>query len=40
MDYTAEVFDQVQLLYDTNGFNDHELHCVLKLRPDLFDGRW
>ena len=35
MDYIAEVFDQVQLLYDTNGFNDHELHCVLKFEHGL-----
>ncbi len=31
MDYPAEIFDQIQLLFKTNGFNDHELHCVLKL---------
>ena len=30
MDYTAEIFDQVQLLYGGNGFNDHQLHCVLR----------
>ena len=34
MDYPAEVFDQIQLLYDTNGFNDHELHCVLKFEHE------
>jgi len=36
MDYTAEVFDQVQLLFDITGFNDHQLHCVLKFEsgPD------
>lgn len=36
MDYTAEVFDQVQRLFDINGFNDHQLHCVLRFecRPD------
>ena len=36
MDYTAEVFDQVQLLSDLNGFNDHQLHCVLRFEdgPD------
>jgi NRPS condensation-like uncharacterized protein len=36
MDYAAEVFDQVQLLFDINGFNDHELHCVLRFEhaPD------
>jgi NRPS condensation-like uncharacterized protein len=30
MDYTAEVFDQVQRLFDSTGFNDHQLHCVLR----------
>ncbi|HUJ70167.1 MAG TPA: hypothetical protein VLW86_11625 [Syntrophorhabdales bacterium] len=36
MDYRAEVFDQMQLLYDLTGFNDHQLHCVLRFesRPD------
>jgi NRPS condensation-like uncharacterized protein len=36
VDYAAEVFDQVQLLFDINGFNDHELHCVLRFEagPD------
>jgi NRPS condensation-like uncharacterized protein len=35
MDYTAEVFDQVQLLFDITGFNDHQLHCVLKFESRL-----
>lgn len=30
VDYTAEVFDQIQLLFGSNGFNDHQLHCVLR----------
>jgi NRPS condensation-like uncharacterized protein len=36
MDYTAEIFDQIQLLFKANGFNDHELHCVLRFEhgPD------
>jgi len=36
MDYAAEVFDQLQLLSDINGFNDHQLHCVLRFEhgPD------
>ena len=25
MDYTAEIFDQLQWLFDRNGFNDHQL---------------
>ena len=35
MDYTAEVFDQIQRLFDTNGFNDHQLHCVLRFDHGL-----
>lgn len=35
MDYPAEVFDQVQLLFDITGFNDHQLHCVLKFESNL-----
>jgi NRPS condensation-like uncharacterized protein len=36
MNYAAEIFDQTQLLFEINGFNDHELHCVLKFEqgPD------
>ena len=30
MDFKAEVFDQIQLLFDVTGFNDHQLHCVMK----------
>jgi len=26
------VFDQVQLLFDLTGFNDHQLHCLLRFR--------
>jgi NRPS condensation-like uncharacterized protein len=35
-DYTAEVFDQMQRLYAINGFNDHQIHCVLRFEfgPD------
>ncbi|MFX1238281.1 MAG: acyltransferase [Promethearchaeota archaeon] len=35
MDYKAEVFDQVQLLFDITGFNDHTLHCVLRFDSEL-----
>jgi NRPS condensation-like uncharacterized protein len=31
MDYKAEMFDQMQLLSDETGFNDHMLHCELRL---------
>ena len=36
MDYTAEVFDQLQLLFHITGFHDHQLHCVLRFEsgPD------
>ena len=36
MDFTAEIFDQIQLLFKVNGFNDHELHCALRFEhgPD------
>ena len=30
MRFRAQVFDQLQLLYDLTGFNDHQLHCVLR----------
>jgi NRPS condensation-like uncharacterized protein len=35
-DYTAEVFDQFQQLCDVKGFNDHQVHCVLRFEylPD------
>ena len=36
MDYPAEIFDQIQLLFGVNRLNDHELHCVLRFEraPD------
>jgi NRPS condensation-like uncharacterized protein len=36
MDYSAEVFDQFQQLCDVKGFNDHQVHCVLRFEylPD------
>ena len=30
MKYKTEVFDQVRRLFDVNGFNAHQLHCVLR----------
>jgi NRPS condensation-like uncharacterized protein len=35
MDYRAEVFDQIQLLFDRSGFNDHQLHCILRFDHGL-----
>jgi len=34
MRYKAEIFDKLQYLYHITGFNDHQLHCVIK-----FDGK-
>ncbi|HEX3076831.1 MAG TPA: hypothetical protein VHQ24_08220 [Lachnospiraceae bacterium] len=34
MRYKATTFDYLQYLYNTTGFNDHQLHCVIK-----FDSR-
>ena len=33
--YVAEVFDQVQRLFDRTGFNDHRLHCHLRFESEL-----
>jgi NRPS condensation-like uncharacterized protein len=30
MDFVCQAFDQVQRAFDLNGFNDHQLHCVLR----------
>jgi NRPS condensation-like uncharacterized protein len=35
VDYRAEVFDQIQFLFERNGFNDHQLHCVLQFEHGL-----
>jgi NRPS condensation-like uncharacterized protein len=35
MELAAEVFDQLQLLFDRTGYNDHQLHCVLKFEQGL-----
>lgn len=35
MDRRAEIFDQMQLLYDETGWNDHMLHAVIRLRSRL-----
>ena len=36
MEYKAEIFDQLQMLYETTGFNDHQLHCVMRF-PTCLD---
>lgn len=35
MRYKAEIFDHLQYLYNTTGFNDHQLHCVIKFEDEL-----
>jgi len=35
MDFTAEAFDQMQLLWEVKGFNDHQLRCVLRFDHSL-----
>ena len=29
MKYKAEIFDEFQYLYETTGFSDHQVHCIL-----------
>jgi NRPS condensation-like uncharacterized protein len=35
MKFRAEVFDQIQWLFKANGFNDHQLHCLLRFERGL-----
>jgi NRPS condensation-like uncharacterized protein len=35
MDYTAEIFDQHQWLFDKKGFNDHQIHGMLEFERPL-----
>ena len=35
MEYRAEIFDQMQLLYDETGFNDHQVHCEIGLASPI-----
>jgi len=35
LEYTAEIFDQLQWLYGRNGFNDHQIHGVLGFERPL-----
>ena len=30
MEFICEAFDHLQRAFDLNGFNDHQLHCVLR----------
>jgi NRPS condensation-like uncharacterized protein len=39
MEYKAEIFDRMQLLYDETGFNDHQLHCEMRLNSRLDEAR-
>lgn len=38
MTYETEIFDQMQLLYDATGFNDHQVHCVIRFGSRLSEG--
>lgn len=35
MNYTAEAFDQMQLLWGVKRFNDHQLRCILRFEHSL-----
>lgn len=35
MKYKAEIFDYLQYLYNTTGFNDHQVHCVIKFETKV-----
>ena len=35
MQYKAEIFDQMQFLYSVTGFNDHQLHYVIRFKNKL-----
>src|SRR5208337_2494036 len=35
MKYRAQIFDLMQLLYEETGWNDHQLHSVIRLRSRL-----
>jgi NRPS condensation-like uncharacterized protein len=35
MQYRAEIFDQMQLLFHETGFHDHQVHCVIYLDSGL-----
>lgn len=35
MRHNAEIFDYVQYLFQTTGFNDHQLHCVIQFADKL-----
>lgn len=35
MKFKAEIFDRLQYLYNTTGFNDHQLHCIIKFENKL-----
>lgn len=35
MKYQAEIFDRMQLLYEEGGFNDHMVHCEIRMDSRL-----
>ena len=38
MKYKAEIFDRLQYLFEETGFNDHQLHCVIRFENKLDAG--
>lgn len=35
MTFDAEIFDRMQWLYESTGFNDHQVHCELDFAAPL-----
>ena len=35
MKHKTEIFDYLQYLYNTTGFNDHQVHCVIKFEKKV-----
>lgn len=35
MKHKAEIFDKLQYLFNTTGFNDHQVHCVIRFKNKL-----
>lgn len=38
MRFKTEIFDNLQYLFDETGYNDHQLHCVVRFRNKLDAG--
>ena len=35
MNYKAQIFDRLQYLFDTTGYNDHQVHCVISFENKI-----